>query len=417
MTTINLAALSLFSFFAAVVVGTLARINIGLLSITLAFAIGVPFAGLSVQQVAGGFPVGLFLTLVAVTLLFSQARANGTLGQIAALSVRICFGRAGLIPVAFFALALLLASIGPGNIAAVALLAPVAMNAANRANISPFLMALMVCSGANAGAFSPVAPTGVIASGLMAQIGLAGHEWRTFFVTLLAQGLVAFAGYLVFGGARLLGRRIEASAPAVDTGPPLERRQWLTLAAVSAVVLGVVLLGLDVSVGAFGAAVVLALSRAADTGRALEEMPWGTILLVCGVSVLTALVARTGGMDLFAGVLAGLSTERSVTAVIGFVTGAVSVYSSSSGVVMPAFLPTVPALVAKLGGGDPLAIASAINVGSHLVDVSPLSTLGALCIAAAREEPGRVRLFNQMLAWGLSMSVVGAGVCWLMFGW
>ena len=64
-------------------------------------------------------------------------------------------------------------------------------------------------------------------------------------------------------------------------------------------------------------------------------------------------------------------------------TGLVSVYSSTSGVVLPAFLPSVPGLVAKLGGGNPLAIASSILIGGHLVDVSPLSTIGALCIASA----------------------------------
>ena len=63
-------------------------------------------------------------------------------------------------------------------------------------------------------------------------------------------------------------------------------------------------------------------------------------------------------------------------------TGLVSVYSSTSGVVLPAFLPSVPGLVAKLGGGNPLAIASSILIGGHLVDVSPLSTIGALCIAS-----------------------------------
>ena len=35
----------------------------------------------------------------------------------------------------------------------------------------------------------------------------------------------------------------------------------------------------------------------------------------------------------------------------------------------------------KVLGGDPLAVALSINVGSALVDVSPLSTLGALCVA------------------------------------
>jgi hypothetical protein len=79
-------------------------------------------------------------------------------------------------------------------------------------------------------------------------------------------------------------------------------------------------------------------------------------------------------------------------------------------------LPTIPGLVDKLGGGDPLGIAASINVGAHLVDVSPLSTLGALCIAAAAPEEDRKALFNRMLAWGLSMSVVGALVCWLFFG-
>ena len=60
-----------------------------------------------------------------------------------------------------------------------------------------------------------------------------------------------------------------------------------------------------------------------------------------------------------------------------------SVYSSTSGVVLPAFLPTAPGLATQLGGANPVFIAFSMNVGSHLVDVSPLSTIGALCIAAA----------------------------------
>jgi hypothetical protein len=55
-------------------------------------------------------------------------------------------------------------------------------------------------------------------------------------------------------------------------------------------------------------------------------------------------------------------------------------------------------------------------VGAHLVDVSPLSTLGALCISNAAPGADRKRLFNQMLMWGLSMCLVGAVVCYLFFG-
>ena len=88
---------------------------------------------------------------------------------------------------------------------------------------------------------------------------------------------------------------------------------------------------------------------------------------------------------------------------VAFLTGIISVYSSTSGVVLPAFLPMVPGLAEQLGGASPLAIASSMTVGGHLVDVSPLSTIGALCIAGARVEDSR-NLFNKLLAWGLSMS-------------
>jgi len=136
---------------------------------------------------------------------------------------------------------------------------------------------------------------------------------------------------------------------------------------------------------------------------------------VCGVTVLIGVLEKTQGMALFSDLLAKISTPGSATFVVALVTGTVSVYSSTSGVVLPAFLPTVPGLVERLGGGDVLAIASAMSVGGHLVDLSPLSTIGALCIAALPSTEDPKRLFNQLLGWGLSMTVVGATICWLLF--
>ena len=101
---------------------------------------------------------------------------------------------------------------------------------------------------------------------------------------------------------------------------------------------------------------------------------------------------------------------------IAFITGAISTYSSTSGVVYPTFLPTVPALVQKLGGGDPLQIALSINVGAALVDVSPLSTIGALCIAAIPEGHDATQLFRHLLAWGISMTLAGALFCQFAIG-
>ena len=84
--------------------------------------------------------------------------------------------------------------------------------------------------------------------------------------------------------------------------------------------------------------------------------------------------------------------------------------------VLPALLPAVPKLISQLGGGDPFAIACSVVVAGHLVDSSPLSTIGALCIASSPVVENRQVLFNQMLIWGLSMAVVGAIACYLLFG-
>jgi len=85
-------------------------------------------------------------------------------------------------------------------------------------------------------------------------------------------------------------------------------------------------------------------------------------------------------------------------------------------VVLPAFLPMVPELAHKLGDVPQLPIAWAMNVGSSLVDLSSLSTVGALYLAAAAPGTDTRKLFNQLLWWGLSMAVVGAVLCELLFG-
>ena len=149
----------------AIVLSCTTRLNVGLLGIALAWLIGVYAGGLPVRDVTAGFPVDLFLTLAGVTLLFSQARVNGTLDVVAHNAMRLCRGRVGLVPIMYFALGAALASAGPGNIATTGLLAPMAMATAMRMRISPFLMAIMVGNGCNAGSLSPIAPTGSLSRG------------------------------------------------------------------------------------------------------------------------------------------------------------------------------------------------------------------------------------------------------------
>jgi len=409
----TLAWLSLGALVAVMIVSCFTTLNVGVLALSLAWIVGVYIGTMSLNEVLNGFPVQIFLTLTGVTLLFSQATLNGTLDKVTHAAVRVCRGNTGLIPVMFFALGASIASLGPGNVATAAMLAPMAMAVAGRAAIPPFLMAIMVGNGAQSGALSPVAPTGVIVSSLMDKIGLAGFELQTYAANLVAHAIIAFGGYFLLGGLGLFGRRyVGGEQDAASTR--LTPAHWVTLATIAAVLIPVLFFDANVGMAAFTGAVVLGALRVADHEQAIRKMPWIPILMVSGVSVLVALLEKTGGLDLFTAILARFATPGTLTGVIAFVTGVISVYSSTSAVVLPAFLPTVPGLIDRLGG-DPFAVASSMNIGAHLVDMSPLSTTGAMCIAGI-SDPEQVRpTYNKLLAWGLSMTVVGAIGCYLAF--
>jgi len=391
-------------------------VNVGVLAFALAWIFGLVGGGGS-DLVVKAFPAQLFVTLAGVTLLFALAESNGTLERVATAALRLARGDARALPVILFFIACAVSTVGPGAIASVALVAPMAMAVARRAGVSPFLTALAVTNGANAGNLSPVSAVGVIANTKMAEAGLGGHEIKVWAANFFAHLIVGAVAYFALGGLRRSGSSsAEEMAGTATLDARFSRPQWLTAAVIAAWIAAVMGLGVPLGPAAFAGAAALILIRAAEETDALRRMPWPAILMVTGMSALVGVVERTGGMALFTSLLARLARPSTVNALIAFVTGVISTYSSTSGVVLPAFLPTVPGLVREMGGGDPLAIALSINVGASIVDVSPLSTLGALCVAAVADPEVSKDLFRRLMIWGLSMTVAGAVLCAVFAG-
>ena len=255
---------------------------------------------------------------------------------------------------------------------------------------------------------SPFSAVGLIVKNGMLKAGVPYDAWQVFMVNFVAHVLVAAGAYFLFGGLKLLRQPRTVATTVAE--PPLNRKHWLTIALFVPWVIGVVIFKLNPGLAGFTVAAILILAGAVEDGPALGSIPWPVIIMVCGVSVMVGVLDKTGGMDLFTTMLATITTPATANGMMAFVTGVISTYSSTSGVVYPAFLPTIPGLVEKLGGGDPLQIALSINVGAAIVDVSPLSTTGALCVAALPfAEKGSAKvLFRKMLLWGFSMTIVGA---------
>lgn len=411
MSAFSPAVLSLAALLAAIVLSCTSSLNVGLLSFAFAWLIGVFAAGMRPDEIAAGFPTSLFLTIVGVTFLFSGAETNGTMRGLAERALRVTRGDARWIPVVFFVVAMGLSTLGAGAVATTPMIAPAAMTLGMAAGAPPFLLALVVANGANAGNLSPLSPVGVIANSSMAKAGLVGHETVVWFANFAAHVVVTLVALAFF--ARRRRPAVEATtgtAEAIGSPAAWTAGQRWTLAAL--VVFATLVVGFRQNVGfaGFATGAFLLVVRATDEAQTIRRMPWSAILMVCGVATLISVLEKTGGLDLFAGLVASLAAPGTVNGVLAFVTGVISTWSSTSGVVLPAFLPTIPALIERVGGGDPLALALSINVGSSLVDVSPLSTIGALCVAAVGDPEESKRLFRRLLAWGLSMTVVGAAL-------
>jgi Na+/H+ antiporter NhaD/arsenite permease-like protein len=413
------AALSLFALLVVIVASCIMpKLNPGLLALIAALIIGQQVADMSTKVVLSGFPSDLFLLLLVVCLVFGMAQANGTLELLTQKLVQLIHGRLLLLPILFFLASFLLSAIGPGNIAAVALLASVAMSMAANYRLSFLLMAIMICTGANAGAFSPVAPTGIVASGLMQAIGLTESNLSgvVFVSAALLQAITAAAAYVIFliRRSRRKVSNLAATTQLQETKLIIATKiHYFTLFIIGAMILAVTVFEAPLVLAALIAAMVMVLVQLGDTEEVLKEMPWSTMLMVCGIAVLIGLMEKTGGLDLATTIIATITKSHFINAALAGITGIISAFSSSSGVVMPAFIPLIPGLAAKMGITELVNMVIAVSVGSHMVDVSPLSTLGALALAAIPIQAQRKRVFRGLLVWGMSMALVGAGIAYV----
>ena len=409
--------ISLLALLFVIILGSVRTdLNIGILSIALAYIIGFYFAGLSLAEISSYFPSDLFLMLVGVTLLIYISRENKTLDRLAEISLIISGGHPAMLPIFFFFATFILSAIGAGNIAATALIAPFAMGIAARTKVNVLLMIIMICTGANAGTFSPIAATGIINLGLLNKIGVHDENLPgvIFFWTAVIQSVSALAAYFIFKGCRAKQNKSFQQNITKQRFKKLNSKQTITLVSVSILFVSVIFFKMPVGLGAFIISSLLFLFKAADQKTVLKSLPWTIILLVSGIMVLIGLIEKTGGLDLATTIMAEYTSPKFLYSTLALVSSLVSIYSSSSGVVMPTFISLLPGLLQKIGTGDLIKMVIAVDIGSHMVDVSPLSTLGALCLASASEVVDKAKLFRNLLIWGFSMAAFGALIIYLL---
>src|SRR3712207_312192 len=188
-------------------IATFLPINMGALAFTAAFIIGTLSVGLSTDDILGGFPAELVVTLIGVTYLFAIAQNNGTVDLLVRGAVRLVGGHVAAIPWIMFFVTALLTAIGAISPAAVAIIAPIALGFAARHGINPLLMGMMVIHGAQGGGFSPLSVYGVTVNEIVETEGLPDSAAAVFLGSLFFNLAIAAVLFVLFGGRQLIGDR------------------------------------------------------------------------------------------------------------------------------------------------------------------------------------------------------------------
>ncbi|GAA0599702.1 SLC13 family permease [Craurococcus roseus] len=404
--------------------GAATPVNAGLAAIVAAYAIGVPLAGLSVEEVTARFPAGLFFTLLGTTLLFSILRAAGTIDLLAHWAGRLARGRPGRAPLLMFALAAALATAGAFTPAAVAVVAPVALALGARFGVGEIAMGLVVVQGANAGAFSPANPFGVIAGRMLDQAGAPGGGafalYAGCFLFNAALAATVFAVAQRWAGGPAAGEAAPAppAAPA-EAHPPsgappvrLDAFRAMTLLAVVSLLVLTLGFGLDVGVAALFASLALVAARPAVQKPALAGVPWSAILLVTGVVTYVGVLERIGAVAEAQALVAAMGDGPAAALVVCYLVAFVSAFASTTGT-LGAATPVVAA-IATDPSVSPLGVVTAVGVAASVVDISPMSTSGALLLASALPK-NEALFFRALLAYAAAMVAVAPLLAWLAF--
>lgn len=372
-----MALLSLLFLLLAIFLGFVRKMNTGLLCIAFALVLG-RMSGVSDAVIMKGFNSSLFIMLLGVTYLFSMAQINGSLDLLAQKVIALAGRRVYLIPVIIYVFSIVLAALGPGSVPTMAIMMVFSMSLAAEMKISPVLLSTLTVLGSCAGGLSPLAATGIIGANLCAEFALTGIE-----NDFLLNGIFSFTVYAVLVYVWLGGYKLRAAENVGEKViPSFNRKQLLTIAGIVAMVFMVMLLHINVGLVSFAVAAVLSFLRVSEEAKAIRHIPWNTLLLITGVGVLMQLIIDLGGINILSAALVSIMSAKSAAAVMGLTSGIMSWFSSSSGVVMPTLLPTVPHIAQQLGGVNELELASSITTISHVAAISPLSTGGALALAA-----------------------------------
>ena len=402
----NPGLIALITLFLVIALGFLKKINVGILAITGAGILSYLNPNFNPKNLARGFSGSLFLTLLGISFLFCIIQNNGVLEKIVKSFVIKIGKKIILIPIIIYLVGLLVAAVGPGCIPAVILVLAISVPLAHKSGYNPIMLMLIGSAATYAGRFTSITPEGILVNKLLNDQGINDIIMPLFINATLVTILLSIIFFFAYKGHKV--KVIEnGNNNQNDEELKFNTNDKLCLLGINTLIVFITVLKMDVGISGFIIGVFLILMKVDTEKNILKIIPWNTIVMVTGVGVLMSFVISSGGIKLLTEYLSAIMTNRTAGMISGIMAGSMSWFSSTLGVVLPTLLPTVGGIIHNLGSNIPPGdIVTSIAVTSSFAGFSPMSTIGALVIAALSSDAifsklDSKKIFMELLGWSV----------------
>lgn len=416
-----------------IALGYKTKINTGLFGIVFAYLIGTFALGLKPAEIIKMWPVSIFFVILAISLFYNFAISNGTLEVLSQHMMYRTRTFPRMLPLVIFFAATIIAALGAGFFAVMAFFGPITIILCRKTGLSPLVGALAVNYGALCGNNFMVSPGGVVFIGLMNQAGYEAVSYGYAFYIFLASLVIP----LIVLSLLIFLQKGQGATGNIDIPKPepftVVQKKTLTLifTMVTIVLIFPLLHTLIPQVKAFAF-----LGKAIDVGLVaiiftvlglllnvgtekdiIKNVPWGTLIMICGVGMLISVAIKAGTVKMLASWVTGALPTAVVPIVMAAIGGFMSFFSSTMGVVTPALFPVVPG-IEEVSGINAGILFSSIVIGAQATAISPFSSGGSLMLSVVNEEE-REKMFTDLMFKGvpicLSSSILYAFIINLIF--
>ena len=388
------------------------ELNVGVVAFVVSILLGTFLLDYSGKEILAGFPGQMFILIVGITLLVAIAQSNGTVEWIVLKLLALARGKLILLPWLLFITAFAASSLGPG---AAPILFVIGAGFIKKFKLNPLLVAAMIIHGAQSGAYSPIAPYGVVINQLATDLSISYSPLSVYLGTVGFHIVLVLAVFFLLGGYKLRGLTYaNNSETAFSSVPDNSKMRYLTLAGFAALLASVIALNIHLGFAALVISFILLLFTPKEQRtESVNNIAWPIVLVIAGVLTYVNMIQKAGAIDWLANEVSQVGSPELIGLFLCYLVSIVTGVASTIGTIGMLVPLSAPFIIS--GDLEGTGLITAMAISAAISDISPFSTWGALFLATVASVVDKDAVLRSQLIYTAIAVCFLPALAWFLF--